>query len=94
MCAVCDLYNERNTSKFRKFDESKILTSIFSHLDERCCVLMIDEIYPKSVLLFHGSTLFGIAANDPKKLATTVLSVMLKATFNGPELIAKMLPVA
>ena len=55
---------------------------------------MIDEIYPKSVLLFHGSTLFGIAANDPKKLATTVLSVMLKATFNGPELIAKMLPVA
>ena len=87
---------QRITSKFGKFDETKFLSSVFSHLDERQrrCVLMLDEIYAKSALLFHGSTLFGIAANDPKKLATTVLAMMLKATFGGPEFIAKMLPVA
>ena len=45
-------------------------------------------------MLFHGSTPFGQAANDPEKLATTVLTMMLKATYGGPEFIAKMLPVA
>ena len=34
------------------------------------------------------------ATNDATKLATTVLSMMLKAAFGGPEFIAKMLPVA
>ena len=55
---------------------------------------MNDEIYVKTALLLHGGTLFGKAANDPSNLATTVLSMMLKATFGGPEFIAKMLPVA
>ena len=87
---------QRITSKFGKFDETKFLNGVFSQLEERQrrCVLMLDEIYAKSALLLHGSTLFGMAANDPKKLATTVLSMMLKATFGGPEFIAKMLPVA
>ena len=87
---------QRITSKFGKHDESKFLGNVFSNLDERQrkCVLMLDEIYAKKAMLFHGSTLFGQAANDPKKLATTVLTMMLKATFGGPEFIAKMLPVA
>ena len=87
---------QRITSRFGKYDESKFLNGVFSNLDnrQRKCVLMLDEIYAKAALLLHGSTMFGQAANDPSKLATTVLSMMLKAAFGGPEFIAKMLPVA
>ena len=87
---------QRITSRFGKYDETKFLNGVFSNLDnrKRKCVLMLDEIYAKAALLLHGSTMFGRAANDPSKLATTVLSMMLKSAFGGPEFIAKMLPVA
>ena len=76
---------QRITSKFGKFDESKFLNGVFSNLGEhqKKCVLMLDEVYAKTALLLHGSTMFGRAAIDPTKLATTFLSMMLKATFGG-----------
>ena len=54
---------------------------------------MLDEVYVKSALLYHGGTLFGRAVNFPDKLATTILTFMIKFTFGGPEFVAKMLPV-
>ena len=86
---------ERITSKFGSHGESKFLDNVFTHHEERQrkCVLLLDEVYAKAALLLHGSSLFGKAVNNPSKLATTVLSLMLKSAFGGPEFIAKMLPV-
>ena len=54
---------------------------------------MIDEVYIKSALLYHGGTIFGKSVNHPDKLAKTMLAYMVKCLYGGPELIAKILPV-
>ena len=54
---------------------------------------MIDEVYIKSVLLYHGGTFFGNSVNHPENLAKTMLAYMVKFLYSGPELIAKILPV-
>ena len=54
---------------------------------------MLDEVYVKSTLLYHGGTLFGLSVNHPDQLAKTVTAFMLKCLFGGPEFITKMLPV-
>ena len=54
---------------------------------------MIDEVYIKSALLYHGGTLFGKSVNHPDKLAKTMLAYMVKCLYGGPELLAKILPV-
>ena len=54
---------------------------------------MIDEVYIKSALLYHGDTLLGKSVNHPDKLAKTMLAYMGKCLYGGPELLAKILPV-
>ena len=54
---------------------------------------MIDEIYVNKKLLLHGGEFFGTAVNNPAKLASTVLSMMMKCGFGGPDFVVKMLPV-
>ena len=54
---------------------------------------MIDELYIKSALLYHGGTLFGKSVNHPDKLTKTMLAYMVKCLDGGPELLANILPV-
>ena len=54
---------------------------------------MIDEVYIKLALLYHGGVLFGKSVNHPEKLARTMLAYVVKFLHSGPELIAKILPV-
>ena len=54
---------------------------------------MIDEIYVKPSLCYHGGKVFGKAPKNPEELATTVLAIMVKCLFGGPEFILKMIPV-
>ena len=68
----------------------------FSNLtDERqkTCVLLLDEVYAKAILLYHGGVVFGHAVNKPSLLANTVLSFMVVTLFGGPNFLCKMLPV-
>ena len=61
---------------------------------QRRCVLLWDEVYIKSKLTYHGGTLFGRAVDKPEKLAKTVLSMMVKCLYGGPEFLVKALPVS
>ena len=82
----------RITSKVSKVDETKFLLDIFRKLprSRRKCVILWDEIYIKSALTYHGGTVFGKAIDSPDKLAKTVLAIMVKCLFGGPEFIYKI----
>ena len=54
---------------------------------------MVDEVYVKQALEYHGGTVFGNAVNDPSKFATSMLRIMLKCLMGGPTFLFKMLPV-
>ena len=87
---------QRLTSIVKKMNDLNFFKSIFSKLDtchQKMCVLIIDEVYVKSVLEYHGGNIFGEAANNPGMLANTLLSFMVVRQFGGPRFICKMLPV-
>jgi hypothetical protein len=83
------------TSKASKLNDDTFISKVFSKLAEkqRSCVLMVDEVYVKASLCFHGGELFGKAYNNEEQLAKTVLAIMIKCLFGGPTFIVKMLPV-
>ena len=54
---------------------------------------MIDEIYVKAAISYHGGAIFGKAVDAKSKLTQTMLSVMLKSLYGGPEFIFKAYPV-
>ena len=54
---------------------------------------MVDEIYVKPSLLFHGGTVFGRAVNDPTSLASSMLGIMINCLMGGPSFLLKMIPV-
>ena len=85
----------RLTSKAAKLDDHQYIQRIFAELEDRqkSCILLIDEICIKPSLLYHGGALFGNAVNKPNALARTVLVMMVKCLFGGPEIVAKVLPV-
>ena len=51
-------------------------------------------MYVKASLLYQRGTLFGHAVNHLEKLATTILSFMIKCLFGGPDFICRAQPVA
>ena len=58
------------------------MQSDFSQLDDerqKHYLLIIDEVYVNSILLYHGGILFGKAVSKPNKPANAVLSFMLKS---------------
>ena len=68
----------------------------FSQLDDerqKHYLLIIDEVYVNSILLYHGGILFGKAVNKPNKPANAVLSFMLICLPGGPKFLCRMLPV-
>ena len=85
----------RITSKLASQDDTLFLSNLLSKVKnwQQKCIIMIDEGYIKSALLYHGGTLFGKSANHPDKLAKTMLAYMVKCLYGGPEFLTKMLPV-
>ena len=56
--------------------------------------MLWDEVYVKAMMRYHGGSLFGKAVDHLDKLAKTVLSIMVKCLYGGPEFIHKALPVS
>jgi len=83
------------TSKVRNLDDTDYLSAFFSGIPEnqKNCLLLLDEVYVKPSLQYHGGAVFGKAVNRPDLLANTVLSFMIVCLFNGPKLLYRMLPV-
>ena len=82
---------QRITSTCRQLDNEKFIQSVFTKIDSRQnkCIILLDEIYIKPSLTYHGGQVFGKATDQPNKLAKTILSVMLKSVgedkrFNDP----------
>ena len=77
-------------------DDLNFVNSILMNSDpmKRTCILLIDEVYVKASLLYQRGPLFGYAVNHPEKLATMILSFMIKCLFGGPEFIYRAQPVA
>ena len=85
----------RITSKIENTQSLDFLKSFVATLknQQKSMVLLIDESYVKPSLSYHGGKVFGKAQNRPDELAKTVLAVMVKCLFGGPEFIVKIMPV-
>ena len=85
----------RITSSYSSLDDQQFLSGLLSKVPsiQRKCVILLDEVYVKAALRYHGGAVFGKAANDTTKLAKTVLCFMVKCLFGGPSFLAKMIPV-
>ena len=49
------------TSKVSKNQDEKFVTGIFSSIEEkqRSCIILVDEVYVKTSLQYHGGHVFG-----------------------------------
>ena len=84
------------TSKVDKVSDQNFLLKVFANLEpnQRSCIILVDEVYVKPSLQFHGGSVFGKAENDSSSLATTMLAIMIKCMNGGPNFIIKMIPVS
>ena len=84
------------TSKVSKIQDEKFVTGIFSSIEERqrSCIILVDEVYVKPSLQYHGGHVFGKAENNPDALANTLLSIMVKCMNGGIKFLIKMIPVS
>ena len=87
---------QKLTSKVSKLGDKSFINSVFSSLPEqqRKCIILIDEMYIKKLMLYHGGSLYGKALNNPEKMANSVFTIMVKCLNGGPSFAFKMLPVA
>ena len=85
----------RLTSKVDNCGDTDFLRNVFDAIDDkqRSCILLIDEVYVKPALMYHGGSVFGKAVNKPNELANTVLSFFIVSGFGGPKFLFRMLPV-
>ena len=86
----------RLTSKVSNIEASSFVRSLFQSLNDgqKSCILLIDEVYVKPMLSYHGGQLFGNSVNDNTQLAKTVLAFMIVCLHGGPKFLVKMLPVS
>ena len=73
-----------------------VLQNVLQNVEtwQRKFILMLDEVYIKAALTYHGGTLFGKSVDNPTMLAKSVLAFMVKCCFGGPEFLTKLLPVS
>lgn len=86
---------KRLTSTTKNMTDDIYIQNVFANLSDtrqRNCILLLDEVYVKSALQYHGGILFGKATNKPEELANTVLSFMVVCMFGGPKFLCKILP--
>ena len=83
------------TSASTALSDFDFIDTLLSKLSDRQkqCIILVDEVYVKPALLYHGGYLFGEARNNPGALANSVLAVMVVSMFGGPSFLAKMIPV-
>ena len=83
------------TSKTEKLNDLSFLSEVFTNVEgkQRKCVVLVDEVYVKASLMYHGGYLYGFADNKEKQVAKTFLSVMIKCLVGGPKFLVKMIPV-
>ena len=86
----------RTTSSLSKREDSAFLELIFRSLtlQQKCCIILHNEVYIKKALTYHGGTVFGKAANNTSILAETVLGIMINNLHCGPTFVDKMIHVA
>ena len=63
----------------KSYDDVTYYSKIFLNLtdQQKTCIFLLDEVYVKSMLQYHGSEVFGQAINNPSKLAKRILSYMV-----------------
>ena len=68
--------------------------SVFENLteNEKVRAVMLDGVYIKKVLLFHGGSVIGKAVNNPIMLPKSV-GVMVECLHGSPVFLSKMLLV-
>ena len=61
----------------------------------KSCMIIADEIHVKAAVTYSGGVLFGYSEDVPpneKKIATTILAVMVKCLFTDKRFLAKLVP--
>ena len=84
------------TAKVSHISSGKLLKHFFKNQDERSrtCFMLIDEVYVRPSIQYHGGILFGKAENNQTALAKTLLAVMLKCIFSGAKILIRLIPVS
>ena len=84
------------TSKVSNIDDITFMKGVFDNINDgqKSCILLLDEVYVKPMLTYHGGNIFGHAVNDSSSLAKTVLAFMVVCLYGGPKFLVKMLPVS
>ena len=77
----------RMTSSTKRYDDVAFYSKVFSNLSnqQKTRIVLIDEVYIKSMLQYHGGEVFGQALNNSTELANTVLSYMVVCMYDGPK---------
>ena len=59
------------TFRTKNVSDINFISTIFSNIEEnqRNCILLVDEVCVKSLLFYHGGSLFGKTENNPELLA-------------------------
>ena len=86
----------RLTSKVKNLGDDLFLKNVFSNIvndKQKSCYILIDEVYVKPMLQYHGGSIYGEACNNFGVLAKTVLGFMVVSLFGGPKFLYRMLPV-
>ena len=82
-------------SRVNNLSDQSYITTVFNKLEDRQkqCIILVDEIYVKRSLLYHGGQLFGNAHNNEDGLANAVLGIIIKCQFGDPSFLFNMIPV-
>jgi len=85
---------QKLTRMAKNLDDETMYTSFFQKQEERCkaCILIVDEIYVKASMTYRGGILFGDSIDQPGKIASTLLCIMVKCLFGGEKFLVKLLP--
>ena len=61
------------TSKVSKVSDQNFISKVLANLEERQkkCNILVDEVYVKKLMLYHGGSLYGKAVNKPELMATS-----------------------
>ena len=83
------------SSSAKRYDDVTYYSKLFLNLtdQQKTCVLLLDEVFVKSMLQYHGGEVFGQAIKNSSKLANRVLSYMVVCMFGGSKFLCKILPV-
>ena len=68
------------TSKVNNLSDQSYITSVFNKLEDcqKQCIILVDEVYVKCLLLYHGGQLFKKVHNNEDEFANAVLGIVIK----------------